>query len=167
MDNAMLLQSSVLHLWAFAIVPANWVLNCLPKHALGMSTQLENLDSDSNIDNMHSFGCLVWSEYPPELRSKFDEHAQKCVYLGSKDGKALLYHMDAGHVLHTSRVKFVYAEFTFYNESTPSVPFYFHESDMADMPTMHGPICIADLFDEDNDLHLVQLQEKDNVGIPS
>ncbi|KAJ1899930.1 hypothetical protein LPJ66_001805 [Kickxella alabastrina] len=32
---------------------------------------------------------------------------------------------------------------------------------MADMPTLHGPICMADLFDEDDDLQLVQLQEED------
>ncbi|KAJ1880838.1 hypothetical protein LPJ66_011423, partial [Kickxella alabastrina] len=145
-------------------VHANWVLNRLPKHALGMSTPFEKLDSNSNIANIHPFGCLDWSEYPPELRSKFGECAQKCVYLSSKDGKALLYRMDTDHVLHTSRAKFVDAEFPFYSESAPFVAFYFHESDMANMAnmaTMHGPICIADMFDEDNDQHLAQLQEED------
>ncbi|KAJ1940788.1 hypothetical protein GGF37_003831, partial [Kickxella alabastrina] len=32
---------------------------------------------------------------------------------------------------------------------------------MTDMPTQHGPIHIADLFDENDDLHLAQLQEED------
>ncbi|KAJ1900486.1 hypothetical protein LPJ66_001441 [Kickxella alabastrina] len=162
MANAMLLHSGIPHcLWIFAIVHANWVLICLPKHDLGMSMTFKKLDSNSNIANMHPFSCLDWSEYPPELCSKFGECAQKCVYLGSKDGKALLYRMDTGHVLHISRARFDEAEFTFYSESAPSVPFYFHESDMADMPTLHGPICMAELFDEDDDLQLVQLQEED------
>ncbi|KAJ1805149.1 hypothetical protein LPJ75_005398, partial [Coemansia sp. RSA 2598] len=63
-----------------------------------MKAPFEMLDCASNIEDIHPFGCLVWSEYPLELRAKFGERAQQCVYLGSKNGKAYLYMIGKGRV---------------------------------------------------------------------
>ncbi|KAJ1802565.1 hypothetical protein LPJ75_006148 [Coemansia sp. RSA 2598] len=67
-----------------------------------MKTPFEMLDCASNTEDIHPFGCLVWNEYLLELRAKFGERAQQCVYLGSKSGKAYLYRIGKGRVLYTT-----------------------------------------------------------------
>ncbi|KAJ2238722.1 hypothetical protein GGI13_008258, partial [Coemansia sp. RSA 455] len=54
MANCLLIHSGVpLSMWHFAVNHANWILNCLPKRALGMQTPADLLGIDTNIGNIH------------------------------------------------------------------------------------------------------------------
>ncbi|KAJ2383357.1 hypothetical protein GGI05_005344, partial [Coemansia sp. RSA 2603] len=56
--------------------------------------------------------------------SKFGSRSQQCVYLGSKDGKAWLYRLDTGRMIHTSRCEFFDHEFPFLTRSPVGSPYY-------------------------------------------
>ena len=152
--NCLLIQSGApLSLWTFAMNHANWILNCLPKKALDMRIPHQLLRIDTNLERIRPFGCKVESPYPLHLREKFGPRTQACVYLGSQDGKAILYRLDTGRILHTSRAIFFENVFPFEGNIPSRMPFYYHESDRSSMPGIFSVMPWIDDDDDDDGTH--------------
>jgi hypothetical protein len=74
-------------LWAEAMGTACYLVNRSPSSALGDKTPKEVWTSNEpSLTHIKVFGCDAYVDVPKENRSKLDKKAEKCIFIGYKDG---------------------------------------------------------------------------------
>jgi len=72
--------------WAEAVTTATYVRNRCPAVALGNTTPYEALfNRKPNVNYFRTFGCICYPHIPKDERSKLDDKAKCCVFLGYSD----------------------------------------------------------------------------------
>jgi hypothetical protein len=74
-------------LWAEAVGIACYLVNRSPSSALGDKTPQEVwTGKEPSLTHLKVFGCDAYVHVPKENRSKLDKKAEKCIFIGYKDG---------------------------------------------------------------------------------
>ena len=74
-------------LWALAIDTACYLKNRSPTSTLVDMTPYEVWSSQKpSVAHLRFFGCEAFMHVPKEKRSKLDNKAEKCIFIGYKDG---------------------------------------------------------------------------------
>lgn len=84
--KALMMQSSVpKYLWSYAVQHAVFLINRMPSHVLNDFSPFQLLHGSlPDIEGIRIFGCLCYASSNLVGRTKFDERARKCVFLGFK-----------------------------------------------------------------------------------
>jgi hypothetical protein len=73
--------------WAEAVGTACYLVNRSPSSALGDKTPQEVwTGKEPSLTHLKVFGCDAYVHVPKENRSKLDKKAEKCIFIGYKDG---------------------------------------------------------------------------------
>ena len=73
--------------WALAVDTACYLKNRSPTSALVDKTPYEVCSSQKPfVAHLRVFGCEAFMHVPKEKRSKLDNKAEKCIFVGYKDG---------------------------------------------------------------------------------
>jgi hypothetical protein len=73
--------------WVEAVGTTCYLVNRSPSLALGDKTPQEVWTSkEPSLTHLKVFGCDVYVHVPKENRSKMDKKAEKCIFIGYKDG---------------------------------------------------------------------------------
>jgi hypothetical protein len=74
-------------LWAEAVSTACYLVNRSPSSALDDTTPHEVWSGKKpSLQHLRVFGCDAYVHVPKETRSKLDNKAEKCIFVGYKDG---------------------------------------------------------------------------------
>ena len=74
-------------LWAEAVSTACYLVNRSPSSALDDTTPHEVWSGKKpSLQHLRVFGCDAYVHVPKENRSKLDKKAEKCIFIGYKDG---------------------------------------------------------------------------------
>jgi hypothetical protein len=73
--------------WAEAVSTACYLVNRSPSSALDDTTPHEVWSGNKpSLQHLRVFGCDAYVHVPKENRSKLDNKAEKCIFIGYKDG---------------------------------------------------------------------------------
>jgi hypothetical protein len=73
--------------WVEAVGTACYLVNKSPSSTLGDKTPQEVwTGKEPSLTHLKVFGCDAYVHVPKENRSKLDKKAEKCIFIGYKDG---------------------------------------------------------------------------------
>jgi hypothetical protein len=72
--------------WVEAVGTACYLVNRSPSSSLGTACYLVWTGKEPSLTHLKVFGCDAYVHVPKENRSKMDKKAEKCTFIGYKDG---------------------------------------------------------------------------------
>jgi hypothetical protein len=83
-------QGLSMYLWGEAVVTTIYVQNRIPHHILKDMTAEEAFSRKKpNVEQLRTFGCLVYLHIPKDKRNKLEPSGKKGIFVGySKSSKA-------------------------------------------------------------------------------
>jgi hypothetical protein len=96
--------------WAEAVACSVYLLNISPTTSLKMNVPQEAWSGTKlNVAHLRTFGCIVYTHIPSELRKKLDDRSEKCIFTGySETSKAYrLYNPITKKLIFSKDVKFL------------------------------------------------------------
>jgi hypothetical protein len=109
--------------WAKAMGTACYLVNRSPSSALGDKTPQEVwTGKEPSLTHLKVFGCDAYVHVPKENKSKLDKKAEKCIFIGYKDGLKSynLWKLETKKVVYSRDVVFREMKDVFKQEFLPS-----------------------------------------------
>jgi hypothetical protein len=108
--------------WVEAVACSFYLLNRSPTTSLKMNVPQEAWSGTKlHVAHLRTFGCIAFAHIPLELRKKFDDRSEKCIFVGySETSKAYkLYNPISKKLILRRDVKFIENQFSSESENRP------------------------------------------------